>query len=302
MDRQEFIYQGTSQALWFDAAEGRPSATPTVAVQDSGGLTLSAAADTNVTQDTVNTTISASSSVGDKSLTLTSVSGVVVGRSYLITNSLSQKERVRVVGINSSTKVVTLDSALGYDYASTNTFVSTLFYYTLQTADVATLDDNFVAIATYVVSSQTYKQRMLYDVVRYPTPNVITVEGMRNRWPDISRQEPAEEVGEDFARIRAIVWDDQRRELRQLGRRPSLIVSATDLETWAYAKLALYLQRNGVKVIRSLEQLDALQMLQQEVEQAKRDALSALTWYDEDDDQSLSYGDSSGFAGPDFSR
>src|SRR4030042_1088856 len=99
MSRVEVIKAKASQVVWFDAPEGRPSATPTVGTKTSGGSVLTAAATTYVTIDPVSTTINATAAINATSLTVAAVTSILVGQEYLVTNALGQKERVRITGI-----------------------------------------------------------------------------------------------------------------------------------------------------------------------------------------------------------
>lgn len=294
--RVEVVYEQASQVLWFQAPEGRPSATPSVEVRDKYGAVKSANADTNVTQDTVNTTVNASASAGDKSLTLAAVTAIAVGRTYLVTNSLSQSERVIVRGINSSTKVVTLDEALEFDYASSDAFVSTRFYYTLQTADVATLDELYQAVAAYSVSGAiTSPLRVLFDVVRFPLHNPLIYyvgrDPVKKRWPGLPAQEPGQQEGTDFLDQREEAWSIVLSSVRAAGFRPALIVTADQLRDWTLAELGLLLQEQGIKVLKGLDADAAIERLETRRDTLRQKALSNLDWYDADEDRSKDAGE-----------
>lgn len=288
MDRVEVVKSQASQKLWFRAPEGRPTATPTVGIVDSGGTTITAAATTYVTQDTVNTTLSATAAALSRTMTLTAVTGIRVDATYRVKNALSQFEDVRVIAINASTKVVTLDEPTQYAYASADTFQSCEYYYTLQSGDVDELGEMFVATGTHsVTGSVTQPLIVPFDVVLHPLNNPLTVDRVKSRWPDIMSQEFDEQRGEDFSRQRADAWDRVKSALRKAGKRPACIVSVDDLFEWGMAELALVLQEGGVDVIRGLEPQQALEYLLAKRNNEKQMALNSLAYYDADEDAAL---------------
>jgi hypothetical protein len=88
MARLEVVKDVAGQRVYFYPQEGRPSATPSVEIKDEAGSTITAAATTNVTQDTVNTTVSTANAIGDDSVILADVTAIAHRGSYLLTNSL----------------------------------------------------------------------------------------------------------------------------------------------------------------------------------------------------------------------
>ena len=282
MARAELIKAETGQDLVFIAREGRPTATPTVAIKNQHGSTKSAAADTNVTLDTVDTTVASNAAIGAKLLTLTSGSGVVVGRTYLLTSARAEIEWVRVVYVDSAE--VGLDEPLAHAHDATSTFESTRFTYACQTADVANLAERMQAVAIYAVAGETHTQRQLFDVVLHALPNPLTRAVLASDAPDLGLAEWAEQAGSDYERQRDVAWDIVLTRLRQLDRRPALIADVEDLKLWALAELAMQLQLHGVKVIRNVDGDVALDILEKRLIHEKESAITGLSWYDEDED------------------
>lgn len=283
--RAEVIKAEASQRLYFRASEGRPTSTPTVGIKNEGGGVISAAAATNVTQSAVNTTVATSGAAGDRSLTLTDGTGVVVGDSYLLVSTKGEREWVRVIAYLSN--VVTLDEPLEYAHLSASTFASCDFYYTLQTADVASLAERMQATTSYVVGGITHTQRILFDVVLHALPNPLTAAVLKASSPDLGLAEWAEQRGSDYDRQRTAAWEAVCLALRQNGRRPALVVDVEDLKAWALAELALQLQRAGVRVRRDLDPIDAIADLKEARTRERDAALGALSWYDETEDESI---------------
>lgn len=292
MARLEIVKDIASQRIYFYPQEGRPSATPSVSIKDEAGTTITAASTTNVTQSTVNTTVSSASSINDTSLTLTAVTGIEVRQVYLVTNSVGQKEWVRVNSVNSSSKVVTLDEPLRYAHDTAATFVGTSFYRTLSTAEVATLNELYRARATYTVSSINYVVEIPFDVVLTPLNNPLTVEFIKVRRPDIMAYEPSETRGTDFLDFRTQAWERVKKGIRQAGWRPALLRTPEDVEDWAIAEFDLLCQRNGIKILRDWGDAEqAIRYLEEQITQAKNHSLSSLSFYDAQEDDSRSTDD-----------
>lgn len=288
MARLEVIKGVASQRVWFYPPEGRPTSTPSVAVKDSSGSTVTAAATTYVTLDSVNTTVGTTGAVGDSSLVLTSVAGLEWRQSYLVTNALAQQEWVRVASINTSTRAVGFDEPLQYAHASGSTFVGTRFYYTLQTAEVDELVELYRARATYAVGGLNHVLEVPFDVVLTPLSSPLSVEFIKRRMPDIMGQEPAESRGTDFADFREQAWDRVKQGIREHGWRPALLRTPEDVEEWAEAEFKLICQAGGVQVLRGWDPERAVAYLQKERERAAEHSCRSLQFLDLDEDDAVS--------------
>jgi hypothetical protein len=285
--RAEVLKGGTAEVVWFHPQEGRPSATPSVAVKDTAGSTVTAAATTSVTQDTVNTTLSAGSSRGDRTVTLTAVTGLVSGRTYLITTTTHRPVWVTVLEWVDSTKVVTLRDYLPCDVASASTFAGTGFYRTLSSTEVASLAEVMRARATYVVGGVTYTMEVPFDVVLTPLRNPLTVDLLRVRHPDIMPQEHSETAGSAFANLRDAAFDEVMKGIRRHGWRPALLRTPDDIEGWALAEFRLLAWDAGIEVLKGdWDPERALAELDRRRESARSTALSSLSFYDSNEDDS----------------
>ncbi|MCP4549521.1 MAG: hypothetical protein GY835_23950 [bacterium] len=289
MARPELLKASSTEVIWWNPQQGRPSSTPSVTLLQRNGSdsTLTAAATTSVTQDTVNTTLSGNASEGDREVTLTAVTGLEIRRSYLITNTLSQTEWVRVRSINASTKVVETDEPLEHAHAATSTFLGTGFYRTLSATETATLGEMYRARATYTIDSVSYTTDVPFDVVLVPLTNPLSVEFVKKRRADIMSQQHAETRGDDYQDYREAAWEDGVlqgiRSHKDLWR-PGLLKSPSDVEGWALAEFDLICSQNGIDVLKGIDPLDALEKLEQRAANKAAAALSSLDWMDEDDD------------------
>ena len=289
MNRVEVVQDQASQKLWFLAPEGRPASTPSVGLKDSGGAAITAAAVTYVTIDPVNTTLSAAAAAGAKSVTLTSATGLRMFAQYRIKNALSQYEEVRVVGIDATGLIAYLADPLEHSYAATTgTFFSCEFYRTLQAAEVEDLAELNIATATYTVTGeQTAPLVVPWDVVLHPLAarNPLTLTALKRLWPDLTGQEWTQQAGEGFAPQRAEAWRKVMEGVYEQGKRPAMVVSAEMFERWALAEFAIILQEGGIEVLRGMSAEGALSRLDAKLSAARSGALSAISWYDENEDE-----------------
>lgn len=303
--RSEIVKDVTAQRIYFHPQEGRPSATPSVEIKDQYGTTITASATANVTQDTTNTTVSVAGSAGDVSLTLASISGIEYRKSYLITNSLLQKEWVRIRSVNSSTKVVEFDEPLEFDHDTAATFVATSFYRTLQASEVDTLGELYRARASYVVNGLTYVQEIPFDIVLTPIVNPLTVQFVKTRRPDIMRKESPSTLGSDLEDVRDAAWERILSGIRANGDgwRPALLKSPDDLDKWALAEFDYAAWEAGITSVLRGQWTgpEAIAHLESRVSVARNASLSSLKFMDFDDDDSRS-SDEIEYRRPDFVR
>jgi len=286
--RLEVVKGVAGQRIYFYPQEGRPTATPTVELKDEGGSTIRAAASTYVTQDTTTTTVGTASLVGATSLILSAVTGVTVRSSYLVTNAIGQQEWIRVRSCNASTKAVEVDEPLEYAHDTAATLVATGFYYTLQTSDVANLEELWRARATYTVGGLTYTQEVPFDVVLTQLRNPLTVEFIKYRRPDIMTLEFSQSRGSDFADFRSAAWDEVLRAIRghDTGWRPALVRTPEDLEGWALAEFDVLAQSGGISILRGWDAERAVLHLESIRDERRGAALASLKFLDLDEDDS----------------
>lgn len=204
----------------------RPDATPTFVVKaPSGGEMLAA---TSVTLGTTNTTLSGASAAGATTVSVTSASGVVVGRRYLVGGSEDVGgERVTVKSISGTT--LTLARPLLRAKASGATFQSTRVECALTAASVATIGRHYRVEITWAVSTVSQPTFVVpLDVVRYQAISTVTsYEDVADFDPISGKRLPA---GTWFPATRERTWDILLR--RVAGRvDPGALVGCLDLTT-----------------------------------------------------------------------
>jgi len=205
--------------LTFDPPEGGLATAATVALFERDGTVVQAAA--SATLDTCDTTLSANAAVGALTMTLTSVTGVTPGRTYRVDNADSQHERLVVVGVNTSTLVVTFREPLQYAYVSTDTFVGERLTYSVSAALVDTRARGYEARWAYTIGGVSYNAIRFYDVVRQKWPTVIlTTDAFKRHVSSDLASDVMQLVsrkGDSFAEEIAVATEKMRWDLKRRG-------------------------------------------------------------------------------------
>lgn len=193
---QDIQFGITGQALIFDCEDGRPASITDVQVwsasaddtsTEEAATTGSAAVETNP-----NTTLSsaAGSGVNPATLSVTSATGISVGRSYRLA-AAGLYEDVTVAGVSGTT--ITIKSPLINDYASGATLKScraTISVDSTWVADVNNVSPTWSPNPSYRVrwtvvdsagATQVYDR--YFDLVRYPARHGVTPPMVEARFP-----------------------------------------------------------------------------------------------------------------------
>ncbi len=197
MRHAEVVYNVTGQTFSYDPPEGQPTGTPTVSVfrsdvSDDG--TAESATTGSCSVDSVATTLSASAALGATSLTVTSGTGIAVGRRYLLKTAGGVREWTEVLSVSGT--AVGLRRPLSSAYASGSTFVGCRISIAVNATWVA--DKNKITnwdagLAgyrlrwVYVVDSTTRVGASFADLTRYALATLVTpldVDAMSPGWID----------------------------------------------------------------------------------------------------------------------
>lgn len=193
---QDIQFGITGQSLILDCEDGRPASITDVQVwsasaddtsTEEAATTGSAAVETNP-----NTTLSsaAGSGVNPATLSVTSATGISVGRSYRLA-AAGLYEDVTVLGVSGTT--ITLKQPLINDYASGATLKScraTISVDSTWVADVSNVSPTWSPNPSYRVrwtvvdsagATQVYDR--YFDLVRYPARHGVTPPMVEARWP-----------------------------------------------------------------------------------------------------------------------
>jgi hypothetical protein len=169
-----FLTYNTAGSLWVDLDE-RADATPTFVVRYPTGGEAQASA--SVTLDTVNTTLSGAASAGATTLSLTSASGVTVGRRYIVGGSEALGgEQVTIKSLSATT--ATLVRPLQRAASSGATFQSTRV--TMSVSALTKIARHYRCEITYAVSSAARPvMHVPFDVTRYEPVSMLQLEDVR---------------------------------------------------------------------------------------------------------------------------
>jgi hypothetical protein len=201
---------------------------------------------------------------------------------------------MRVKSVNSSTKEVEFDEPLEYAHDTSATFQGCSFYYTLQSAEVDTLEEHYRARASYVVGGLTYTQEIPFDVVLTPLISPLTVEFVKQRRPDIMTSEHSQTRGSDLADFRFVAWENVKQGIRDEGDgwRPALLRSPADVERWALAEFDLLAHEGGIDILRGeWDAQAAIEHLEERIQRRKIKSLASLSFMDFNEDDSRGEGE-----------
>lgn len=160
-------------SLVFDPPQpGRPSSATVEIFSPSGASLVSSGAVDTI--DPVNTALGGSAYAGASSITLSSSSGVAIGRRYVLTGSDGFHEWVRVKTVNTSTHVITLCNEISHTYlAAGSSFVGTRILEAVSAATAATLDAGYSAVWKYTIDGVEHRVVTYFDIVRAMWTDIV---------------------------------------------------------------------------------------------------------------------------------
>jgi hypothetical protein len=225
----------TTLALYLAA---RPSGAGSAVVCTASGAVTQASP--TVTLDAVNTTISGASVAGAQTLTLTSATGVTVGRRYLLGGAeLVGGEMITVIAVSGST--VTLAARVRRAYASGATFQGTRLTVAITTASTGTAQRGMRVEWLDPDTNETVV--IPFDVVRWTLSRTeITTADLRAADALFHKRVPAETWLPDVMETALDILTD---DLGAKGRVPGGYAGAIELaRAHAYLTLALLAESN----------------------------------------------------------
>lgn len=173
---------------------------------------------TAATLDAVSTTCDAASGASQtnrKRVNLTATTSIVVGRRYLLTNALGQREVVTVASISSGA-YVDVTKPLVYDYSAADTFKGLRLSFVIDADFVADEEyindhgDPYRVLWSYTVNSLPRQSWTTFDVHRTPQKSLLSIDDLREVIPDIHLAEWIDQRGQNFEpQLRAAVRDLQ---------------------------------------------------------------------------------------------
>jgi hypothetical protein len=208
--RASIVYGVTGQTLDVYPPEGVPGAAASYSVFRAGQSNDDTAEFSGTaTADSVSTTVDASSGYSQtnrRKLFRTATTNIAIGRKYIVTNALGQKEIVTPVKIASGDYIEN-DIDLAYDYSSGATFVGYRQYFTVDATFVATESkitsdpsNSYRVLWSYSIGGVPHRRWTYFDLVRQAKLHNVTADDLMELWPDMASDEWIEQRGEQFAR------------------------------------------------------------------------------------------------------
>ncbi len=180
-----FVQLSTARTIDVELDQ-RAAATPTFRLlTPQGGEAIAATA---VTMDTVDTTLAGAAAAGAQTVSVTSATGLVVGRKYLLAGAESAGgERVTVKAINGTT--ITLARPLRIAKTILATFQSTRLSCAITAGSVGTIARHYRIEITYALSSVTQPCAVFpLDVVRVVPTTTLTGDDIADLDPIFAKR------------------------------------------------------------------------------------------------------------------
>ncbi len=219
------FYNVTGQTLAFRAMEGRPTSGTVSVFFDFAGDDGTALWTATATVDSVSTTLTATSGLGqsDPSLINVSPTGIITGRKYLLAEN-SVQEWISPVKVSAAS--VTARHLLKNIYTTAATLVSTVMTVTVDATFIANIlyisdqaDPNptYRVRWTYVVSGVTYVQYSFFDVVRSKIGPHVDIDDLDARAPGIADALATDDATEQGRPLIDAAWQAVQADCASLG-------------------------------------------------------------------------------------
>jgi len=286
MARKQRLLEDRAADIYLDVEYGRATSGTISVVRSTGAALPTAVSGDAVTVDTVNTTAASGyDTATPRVIPLTSATGVVVGRKYMLTTAAGRATWVTVVAVDSNDITIADELEAGITPASGDTFVGTRLTFEIIAANTATRDLNYLATWTYEVAGDTYVERTLFDVVRSNLHNPCTVAGMRQWNPELmSRWDTLLDSEFRFTqRLSDCFWEvvDQ---LAARGNLARAIVDWGSVERVVYAK-QLEKMAWGNFHPGDIDSERWIEIVEERYLKEFNIWLGSVDWYDQNDDQ-----------------
>ncbi len=224
---QDITFGETSQLVFWDCPEGRPSSVTSATVfrayGEDTGTTESALGSPGV-ETNPNTTTDATAGDGQsnpRNIPLTATTGVTVGRTYRLSAATGEVEWPEIV------EVVSADSALARNplrnsFASGSTFASTRITATVDSTWVADTTNLLVGLGAnphyrirweYVVGGVTYVHDSYFSLVRYAGEHSVTPAMVDAMYPGYADTLPTYHRDDEGRRMIAEAFEQVRWDL-----------------------------------------------------------------------------------------
>jgi len=258
------------------------SATVEVFSPDGSILVSSTAA----TLDTASTTITSQQGGNPNKLHLTSVSGFVVGRKYLIQGTDGEEFQVTISSIDTSNNHILVNVPPPFDIQNGDLIKGTRVSYAIPAAKLNKLDTYFRAEFVCTTASTVFNETLFFDVVRMQF-NIKSPETVKRlilfQFPSAGSRFEAGMIEEIADRAHRMILD----KIRATGRFPHLYGSPDMFEeSYQYAVRLVLADFGMIPNAGAVDVIDYMNVYRDKLREAL-DIASQANGYDKDNDGTI---------------
>lgn len=288
------LLQGTSKIVQAEFS-ARPSHVSAQVLDYAGTqLVASGTASVDLGWSTTITGTYGRSQDDPRKVGISDTSQLVWLETYRLQNSGAQREVVQAKGLLAGGEVELADK-LDFDYASGDTFTTTLVKYTIPATSTSTLGYNYrVRLFASMSDGTTEVKDILFDVVHHviPTNGPLTEERLKRRYhPNLDNFLHSAQKGEGWGEMLAGVRESVYEDLIQSGLQPDLLIDDSQLEELQLLKFRLHAAESGFDLTGKDDALEAARYYFQRYKASLERLQKSATWIDTSQDLSPNTGE-----------
>ena len=239
-----------------DWADGAPSAASATVRRGDLGNDDAAEFTASGTVDAISTTVSVASGFSQSypnRLYLASLTSLETGRPYRLDNGQGQRQLVVLKRIDTAGGYAEADGDLLYDYPIGSTLVGIRMVFTVDPTwvalDTKILDPEYPpyrVIWTYTCAATSRRYFTYLRLVRKPWQSLVTMDDLRDVWPDIMYAEGSEARGERVRRAITVACTEVRADIIAAGYQPETLEDTELLKQLQVCRTWRVLARTGI--------------------------------------------------------
>ena len=273
-----------NQSATLEIAGISQSSSCTVSVFKPSGTAM--VTDAAATLDTTNTTIQSQEGASPETLNVSSVSGFVAGRPYIIESTLGQTSVLILSQVQSAGNKLIFDSPPSFAITNGDTVRGARISYVLASANTGERDLYYRAEFTVTPSSgDVYKRQIMFHVCRTQFQDPVTLDDLKRV---LSFQFPSSASAYQPGQLREMAERASNMVLRQIeasGKLPHLVSSPGAFkDAGLYALRLVLADDNLIPQAGTTEITEYIQAMTKQMTQECRTAIKAGQWYDKNDD------------------
>lgn len=216
-----------------------------------------------------------------RTLSLNTTTGLEWNKTYLVTNTSSQQEYVKLLSIP-TTRICELDEELRYDYTTGDALTDPSVGLALTPSETDNLGtNNRIRIeALFSDGSREWKD-ILFDVVLHKVEQPITSQNLRDYDATLSIQISSEQRGTDWSNLLEIAWQQVCEDIYSEDKEPSNVIDSNQLALLQLYKLRQLLSEQGIVLLKETSPLDAAKYFKAQYIESFTRIRSTIRWNDE---------------------